>query len=232
MRREIWQSARCAVAAVVVASCGGEITDELGIGVAVDETHSWNNYHWKSTNLTPDVVDKTTSALWDRVTIPAAVAEWAALTAPINPEMSATTKGPVTVSEAFSVQWLGLAQIWLDSSGHITKGVVKLNTAYLGTYGDFVADHVLCQELGHILGLGHNQTQTDTCMNDCATAATQEEWLACLNAAGSDAPNLHDDEQLNLSYSHTDGGGGGGGGKGSGRQDEVGPITIHEFPIL
>ena len=155
--------------------------------------HSWNGYHWKSTNLAPTVVSKTTSALYD---VPAGVSEWTTLGTPIQPSFSPGTKGKVVVSEGFSPFWYGQARIFLDSSGHITKGEVKLNTLLLEPLGAAAADHVLCQELGHVLGLDHQRTASDSCMNDIATIGS------------ATRPNAHDAEQLGVIYGHTDSGGG------------------------
>ncbi len=54
--------------------------------------------------------------------------------------------------------WLGIAGITVDSGGHITKGYTKLNDTYFNTaYYDQPAwkQSVTCQELGHDVGLGH-----------------------------------------------------------------------------
>lgn len=155
--------------------------------------HSWNGYHWKSSSLTPTVADKTTASIYE---VGVAVVEWAALGTPIQPTLSATNKGKVVVSEGFSPFWLGQARIFLDDSGHITKGEVKLNTLLLEPLGLAAADHVLCQELGHILGLDHQRTAVDSCMNDTATVGSVT------------SPNAHDAAQLGVIYSHTDSGGG------------------------
>ena len=45
-------------------------------------SNSWNGYHWSSDNLSPTVVNNTSSSLYD---VPAGVAEWAALGTPIQP---------------------------------------------------------------------------------------------------------------------------------------------------
>ena len=53
--------------------------------------------------------------------------------------------------------WLGLAQIWV-SGDHIAKAIAKMNDYYFGwaTY-DTPAwrQFVMCQEIGHDWGLGH-----------------------------------------------------------------------------
>ena len=158
----------------------------LMIGV-VSADHSWNNYHWRSDNLSPTVLDKTTSSLYD---ISANVADWVALGTPLNPTITTAKKGNITVSEASSTSWLGLARIFLDD-GHITKGQVKLNTRLLAGYGVYAAKHVACQEIGHVLGLNH--VTTDSCMND--TSGTLGSFTL---------PNAHDAEELNAIYAHED----------------------------
>ncbi|MEK6829992.1 MAG: hypothetical protein AABY15_07790 [Nanoarchaeota archaeon] len=196
--------------------------------------HSWNNFHWADTNLNPTVLDKTTSNLWKINTVENATNEWTSLGTPLKPTMllsiSKSSKGDITVNEQFSVDWLGLARVFIDENGHITKGEVKLNTTFLEGYGNVVSDHVLCQELGHILGLDHNRNQFDTCMNDCALMQTKEEWLNCLNYLNSDKPNLHDTEQLNLIYNHTDTVNS---GTCRGKKCVSGKwVIVHEFPVL
>lgn len=200
-----------------------------GIATVGWADHSWNGYHWRSDNLAPTVANNASPRLYD---VPAGVTEWAALGTPIQPTLVAGTKGNITVTEAFSPFWLGLARIFVED-GHITKGEVKLNTRLLESYGPAAADHVLCQELGHVLGLDHNRQELDTCMND----------KALLGSATS--PNAHDAEQLNLIYDHADAvdGGGDGGGNGGGPPCDKNPdhpncqsgngvwITIHAFPV-
>ena len=179
--------------------------------------HTWNDYHWASSDLAPTVVDQTSSPLYD---VPAAVVEWAALSTPIQPVLASGRKGKVKVVEGYSPFWLGLARIFIED-GHITKGEIKLNTTLLENYGFVAADHVLCQELGHVLGLNH-WYDTDTCMNDTPTLANLLEPLAT-------SPNLHDTDQLNLVYDHTDATSGG--GKGGGRGGKKGYwLTVHVFP--
>lgn len=205
----------------------------LTVATVASADHSWNGYHWPSDNLSPTVVDKTRASLYD---VPAGVLEWADLaidSTDIQPTLTTARKGNITVSEASSQQWLGLARIFLEE-GHITKGEVKLNTQYLAYYESNgypgIADQVLCQEIGHVLGLGHNRTQNDTCMNDQAFV-------------GPDltSPNQHDADQLNITIydGHTDatGGGeekgsGGGGCKGGPKKCGQGVwITVHVFPL-
>lgn len=174
----------------------------------VSADHSWNNYHWNSDNISPTVLDKTTSYLYD---ISANVDNWAVLDTSLSPIITTAKKGQITVSEASSTSWLGLARVFLDN-GHITKGQVKLNTRLLSSYGVDAANHVACQEIGHVLGLNH--VTTDSCMND--TFGTLGSFTF---------PNVHDGEELNAIYAHEDVISSSKPGKGRKKQD--GWVTVH-----
>lgn len=191
----------------------------LTIGI-VSADHSWVNYHWTSSNLSPTVFDKTKNDLYD---VSAAVSEWANLTTSTQPTISSNRKSNIVVSEAGSAFWLGLARVWVDEDGHIGKGEVKLNTSLLVNYGPAAADHVLCQELGHILGLNHQVGALDSCMNDQAPLGSVT------------SPNAHDAEQLVLIYDHEDviidDGGGKGRGKGKGGKKQGEWVVVHTTPI-
>lgn len=157
-------------------------------------SNAWSVYHWRSDNLTPTVSDRTRASLYD---VSAAVEEWFDLSAPINPVITSKNNGNIKVSEATSNFWLGLARVFLDEDGHITKGEVKLNTFILSRdFGPDAADHVLCQELGHILGLDHQSGPGS--LNSCMS----NEKEVVLGTATR--PNDHDIEQLRDIYNHPD----------------------------
>jgi hypothetical protein len=63
--------------------------------------------------------------------------------------------------------WLGLATIRVNGS-HITSGTAKMNDTYLlsGAYSDTAKQHVMCQEIGHDFGLGH-QDESGADLNTC-----------------------------------------------------------------
>ena len=198
--------------------------------------HSWNGYHWPDGNLSPTVVNE--SAPTDVFDVPAAVQEWAALATPIQPGMASGSTGDVeVVMKRMNARWLGVARIWVGDADHIQRGRVELNQLYLNSLTLDEWDHVLCQELGHIWGLGHNP--------DGATGGTLDD--TCMNGAEHlgdyTSPNSHDTDQLNLIYNHTDVSDGGGDDGGDGGNCPPGNpnhknclsaggrwITVHVFP--
>ena len=113
--------------------------------------------------------------------------------------------------------WLGIAGISIDEAGHIIKGYTKLNDTYFSTsFYDQPnwKQSVTCQELGHNVGLGHqdedfNNTSLFSCMD--------------YQNPPYEYPNNHDYAQLDSIYGHTDaydsyagGSGGSSGGDGGG----------------
>ncbi len=173
----------------------------LAVATVASADHSWSVYHWPGDNLNPTFGDKTTSSLYD---VPAGVREWADLGTLIQPGMVTGGKADIKVGESVirSSSFLGLAGVYLDSDGHITKAEIVLNTRLIvelyGPNSQDIADHVLCQEIGHVLGLDHNRVDDSspgdyTCMND------SRDTLGLYTS-----PNVHDTDQLNVIYGHTD----------------------------
>jgi hypothetical protein len=92
--------------------------------------------------------------------------------------------------------WLGLAQIWM-SSGHISQGTTKMNDTYfvMPAYNNSAEkQHVVCQEVGHTFGLGH-QDESGAALGTCMDYSMD---------AGSQHPNAHDYAMLESIYSHLD----------------------------
>lgn len=169
-------------------------------------THSWNNYHWArqtnpftlklSSNLTsswqPYLV--TTSNDWSVST----VLDTTIVPGNRNPKTCRPTSGRVEVCNARygSNGWLGLAQIWISGS-HITQGAVKVNDTYMTTAPYNTTEeknHVMCQEVGHTFGLGH-QDESGAALGTCMDYSSD---------IGSQHPNQHDYDELGLIYAHLD----------------------------
>jgi hypothetical protein len=92
--------------------------------------------------------------------------------------------------------WLGLAEISVRGN-HIIQGRAKQNQYYfaMSQYDTEAARrHVLCQEIGHLFGIGHNRNGV-SCSND-------EDGI---NDPAYQSPNAHDYDLLRAIYTHKDG---------------------------
>jgi hypothetical protein len=200
----------------------------LLLASATQADHSWGNYHWARTSnpFTLEIINSTTGD-WDNY-VNVAVSDWNN-SAVINfnqTEGSTSSKdrrqcrggaGTVRICNlAYGNNgWLGIAGISLDSQGHITTGYTKLNDTYFspGSYYDTAAwrQSVTCQEIGHDLGLDHQDEDFNNASLKSCMDYQDPPWPN---------PNAHDYAQLGSVYAHLDsynsyaGGGSGGGGGG------------------
>ncbi len=175
-------------------------------GVA-SANHSWGGYHWArqsnpftlklSSNLSiswQPYID-TSSSDWSQSTVLDTVVVQGAK----NPKTCKPTSGIVEVCNARygNNGWLGLAQVWVTSGNHITQGAVKMNDTYMdrAPYNTPAEkNHVMCQEVGHTLGLGH-QDESGAARGTCMDYSMDD---------GSQQPNTHDYDQLQVIYAHLD----------------------------
>ncbi len=197
----------------------------LGIGASTTPagaTHSWGGYHWARTaNPFTLKAGDNVSSKW-RPFLLGAAADWSVdtVTNPLNAAQTVTNPLNVDVvtggtrprscrvktghievcSAAYGYTgWLGIAQIWVGSDLHITKGTAKMNDSYfaLDPYtSDIWHASVMCQEIGHTFGLDHQDTSGadfHTCM-DYATVPDLD----------NTQPNYHDYEELATIYGHPD----------------------------
>jgi len=198
--------------------CIGIAISGFMLSGTVSADHSWSNYHWERTsnpfsldlgrNVTGDwnnrldeaSVDWNDSTVLDTTVIPGST----------SPRRCRAEAGNVQVcnAEYGNNGWLGIASISI-SGGHITAGYVKVNDTYfnLPAYNTYEWKQlVMCQEIGHTFGLGHqdenfNNTNLGSCMDYTN------------NPSDNTKPNTHDYEQLETIYNdHNDTSGGGGGG--------------------
>jgi hypothetical protein len=190
--------------------------------------HSWGDYHWARTTASFDLtIINSTTPDWDGY-VGQAVADWSDsnklnMIEDMSGDTSSKTRrrcnggaGTVRICNLAYGQtgWLGVAGISIDTNGHITSGYTKLNDTYF-TWDYYNSDawkqSVTCQELGHNVGLDHQDENFDN-----------QSLFSCMDYQDPPYgfPNTHDYEQLVTIYGHTDsydsyavsGGGGGGGG--------------------
>jgi hypothetical protein len=172
-------------------------------------SHSWGGYHWARTSnpFTLTLGDNVSTA-WDS-TLRTTASDWSQSavldtivgTGRASPRNCRPTVGRVEVCNSTygNNGWLGIAQVWISGS-HITQGTVKLNDSYFNTatYNTPAwRNLVSCQEVGHTLGLDHQDENFDnanlgTCMDYTRNPSTNQR------------PNSHDYAQLVSIYTHTD----------------------------
>lgn len=130
--------------------------------------------------------------------------------------------------------WLGIAQIWTSDS-HIAQGVMKLNDTYFNTnkYNTQAwRGMVMCQEIGHVFGLDHQDETFDNSNLGTCMDYTSNPTPIIANPDYPDnpwnvLPNYHDFEQLALIYGHAHETGSGGSGKGGKGRPGI-PPAIYE----
>ncbi|MBI4137067.1 hypothetical protein HY469_03300 [Candidatus Roizmanbacteria bacterium] len=172
--------------------------------------HSWGNYQWARTSnpFTLKLGDNVSSA-WDSY-LQTTADDWSVssvldttiVAGNTNSRRCRPTSGRVEVCDYRygNNGWLGVAQIWVSGS-HITQGAVKMNDTYFNTstYNTPAwRNLVLCQEVGHTLGLDH---QDENFSN--ANLGTCMDYTS--NPESNQHPNAHDYEQLEAMYAHLDG---------------------------
>lgn len=173
-------------------------------------THSWGGYHWARTaNPFTLKLGDNVSGVWDPI-LATTSSDWSlssVLDTTVVPggtkaRNCRATSGRVEVcnSNYGNNGWLGLAQIWVSSNLHIVQGVTKVNDTYFNTstYNTTAwRNLVMCQEVGHTLGLDHQDVNFDnanlgTCMDYTSDPSTNQH------------PNQHDYDELALIYAHLD----------------------------
>jgi len=180
----------------------------LFVGTAA-ANHSWGNYHWyRTSNPVVLQVGDNVNSTWDS-RLNAAISDWNAssvldlrkATGQARKNCKATA-GRIEVCNGTygNNGWLGIAQIWA-SGDHITQAITKVNDTYFNTskYNTSAwRQLVMCQEIGHDFGLGHqdenfSNANLGTCMDYTSDPSSNQH------------PNTHDYDQLELIYGHLDG---------------------------
>jgi hypothetical protein len=171
--------------------------------------HAWGSYHWarQSDSFTLQVVDSVSDFWWTE--LDASLAAWATsnaielqITDTQNDETTRLNcpmvQGKIRICNASygSTGWLGLATVGVDSTGHVERGVTRINDSYSSYWtNQSLKNHVTCHEVGHLFGLGHTSedgSSQATCMDYSSSSSSQ--W-----------PNAHDYDLLdNTIYAHLD----------------------------
>ncbi len=173
-------------------------------------THTWSDYHWGHTgsSFTLQLDDNLSTTSWKthlkNASSSATKNDWndstvldTKIAASTNTKQCSATSGRVEVCNAkYGYNgWIGLASIW-TSGGHIVQGTAKMNDSYY--MNSYTKQQVMCQEVGHTFGLGHQDVSGSSTFNSCMTydkpTSTTDQW-----------PDTHDYQQLESIYNaHTD----------------------------
>jgi hypothetical protein len=211
----------------------------VAFGAVVSANHSWGNYHWAretnpvtltlGQNFASDWTNEFNWALngkaeagdsgpgWNFST----VLELTGVAGGTTPRQCKAATGKIEVcAESYGNNgWLGLAQIWV-SGDHITKAIAKMNDFYMGPNGFAPYNQtewrqlVMCQEIGHDFGLGHQDENFGNGNLGSCMDYTSDPDGTLNNQRDNRYPNLHDYSLLEDIYQHLDGGEGDGGGGG------------------
>jgi hypothetical protein len=199
-----------------VCVCIHTLVYTLGVGQA-EANHSWGGYHWERvTNPFTLELGDNVSGGWDSYLVQTS-ADWSlstVLDTVIRPGNTNNTKGRNTPKNCTptsgraeicnakygSTGWLGIASIWTSGS-HIAAGTVKMNDTYYATrpYNTVAWKNlVMCQEVGHIFGLAHQDENFDNQnLNTCMDYTNLPD--------SNQHPNTHDYAMLEAIYAHSDG---------------------------
>lgn len=169
-------------------------------------TNNWGGYHWARTSnpFTVKLGDNLTGTWKPHLAVSSSdwsqsvVLDTQIVAGGTAPKTCKAVRGRIEVcnSKYGRNGWLGLASVWL-SDNHITAGTVKLNDTYfqMPAYNTPAErNHVMCQEIGHTLGLGH-QDESGAALGTCMDYSMD---------VGSQHPNQHDYDELVQLYSHLD----------------------------
>jgi hypothetical protein len=116
------------------------------------------------------------------------------------------TKGRVEVcTVSLGGSTLGKASLW-TTGGHITQAIVQVNDYLLNGPFRFNSpawrQYVICQEIGHTLGLDHQDE--DTLNPNLGTCMDYTEDPGGVQGVANTGPDFHDYEELRIIYSHLD----------------------------
>src|SRR5262245_46251691 len=182
----------------------------LAVFPAVTSANHANGYHWarQANPFTLKLGDNVNNT-W-QPSLDGAASDWSVSTVldtvvvagGTSPRNCRPTDGRDEICNATygNTGWLGVAQIWITGGTHITQGTVKLNDTYHNNppYNTSAwRNLVMCQEIGHTLGLDHQDTDFNnpnlgSCMDYTNDPSTNQH------------PNAHDYEELELIYAHLD----------------------------
>lgn len=153
--------------AVIVGAAFAALLALAAFSPTANATHSWSTYHWGRTAdpFAVQLDNNLTTTAWSNLLQTASSSgsyndrtESSVLGTKIAPSTNnkqcQATSGRVEVCNAKygSTGWIGLASVW-TSGVPIVQGTAKMNDSYY--MNSYTKRQVMCQEVGHTFGLGH-----------------------------------------------------------------------------
>ncbi|NQZ89140.1 MAG: hypothetical protein HRT54_16305 [Colwellia sp.] len=193
------------------------IIGTVAISFSVNATHEWADHHWaRTSNPLPLQIVRSITVDWENefslsTEYPSNAQSWAYSAVLELDVVDGDTGGKLrkqcpmilgkirVCNARYGGAWLGMATIGLDTNGHIDQGTAQVNDFFSNYWNSKPQEkyHVMCQEIGHLFGLGHtsvNGTSQGTCMDYSDSSQYNE----------SQYPNIHDFGMLAGIYSHMD----------------------------
>ena len=180
---------------------------------SVSADHSWGGYHWARTaNPFTLKVGDNVSGTWDPY-LDEAIIDWSASSVLDLMEVAGgarakncrPTSGRIEACSARygNTGWLGIAQIWITGSVHITQATTKVNDTYFETaqYNTPAWRRlVMCQEIAHDFGLDHqDENFNNGNLGSCMDYTSDPD-----GPPSNEHPDSHDFAQLEAIYAHFD----------------------------
>ena len=180
------------------------------VPVTASANHSWGSYHWATSSLPftlklgNNLTGNWTTSPYGGTYLGNISSDWSVssvldttIATGAGLKRCGAVNGRVEVcNDTYGRNgWLGVASIWASGS-HITKATVKVNDTYYTTAAYNTQEwrrSVLCQEVGHTFGLGHQSEDPTVNTGSCM------DYYQVPNIA----PNVHDYAQLQSIYGHT-----------------------------
>ncbi|MCI0844820.1 MAG: hypothetical protein J4N87_05650 [Chloroflexi bacterium] len=193
----------------------------LAMPLIASADNSWSKYHWDISTAEsatdPLVLGDNTSTTWTS-SLEGASTDWNqsvllnTITAGNNTACDPVLGGVEVCNDTYgtSVGWLGIAQVWVyrGRDGHIAQALVKVNDSFFDKpeYNSSAwRDYVMCQEVGHTIGLSHqDETFANANLGTCMDY-TDDPDGSILNQASNLHPNQHDLDVLYSKYGHLNG---------------------------
>lgn len=194
----------------------GAVVIAAGFATYSFASHSWGGYHWARTSNPFLKTGDNVSFAWDAY-LDEAISDWSVssvldlmkVAGGTNPRRCRPTSGRIEVCNASygNTGWLGLAQIWITGGEHITQAVTKVNDTYFSTptYNTPAWRRlVMCQEIAHDFGLGHQDENFDNPNLGSCMDYTSDPDGTIKGQLSNEHPNLHDYQQVEIIYAHLD----------------------------